>query len=112
MVMAKVKVTYWKEIPVSVMVKEARDNKANIQLPKIYMVTVDAVATKTGATSSADYAAGFRYEDSEQPCMDAKALAEQIAAQLEKKYPREWLWDLREKAGINVDGQQQCEEEA
>jgi len=110
--MAKVKITYWKEIPVSVMVKESRDNKANIQLPKIYMVTVDAVATKTGATSSAEYAAGFRYEDSEQPCADAKALAAQIATDLEKKYPREWLWELRAKAGLNSEGQQQCEEEA
>jgi hypothetical protein len=110
--MAKVKITYWKKIPVSVMVKESRDNKANVQLPKIYMVTVDAVATKTGATSSTDYAAGFRYEDSEQSCTDAKVLAEQIAADLEKKYPKEWLWELRAKAGMNNEGQQQCEEEA
>ncbi len=110
--MAKVKITYWKEIPVSVMVKESRDNKANVQLPKIYMVTVDAVATKTGAVSSEAYAAGFRYEDSEQPCTDAKALAEQIVAQLEKKYPKEWLWEQRAKAGVTADGQVQCEEEA
>jgi hypothetical protein len=110
--MAKVKITFWKEIPVSVMVKESRDNKANIQLPKIYMVTVDAVATKTGATSSTDYAAGFRYEDSEQPCTDAKALAGQIVTGLEKKYPKEWLWELRAKAGINSEGQQLCEDES
>ena len=110
--MAKVKVTYWKEIPVSVMVKETRENKANVQLPKIYMVTVDAVATKSGATSANDYAAGFRYEDSERECTDAKVLAEQIVAELEKKYPREWLWEQRAKAGITTEGQQQCEDEA
>lgn len=110
--MAKVKITYWKEIPVSVMVKESRDNKANIQLPKIYMVTVDAVATKTGATSSEAYAAGFRYEDSEQPCSDAKLLAQKIASELEHKYPKEWLWEQRAKAGITADGQRQCEVEA
>ncbi len=110
--MAKVKITYWKEIPVSVMVKESRDNKANVQLPKIYMVTVDAVATKTGATSANDYTAGFRYEDSEQPCTDAKLLAEQIALELEKKYPKEWLWEQRAKAGITADGQKACEDEA
>lgn len=110
--MAKIKITYWKDIPVSVMVKETRENKANVQLPKIYMVTVDAVATKSGATSAADYAAGFRYEDSEQPCTDAKTLAEQIAAELEKKYPKEWLWEQRAKAGITPEGQQQCEAEA
>jgi len=110
--MAKVKITYWKEIPVSVMVKETRDNKANMQLPKIYMVTVDAVATKTGATSSEAYAAGFRYEDSERECGDAKVLAEKIVQELETKYPKEWLWEQRAKAGITGEGQVQCEEEA
>lgn len=110
--MAKVKITYWKEIPVSVMVKETRENKANVQLSKAYMVTVDAVATKSGATSADAYAAGFRTEDSERECGDAKVLAEQIAAELEKKYPKEWLWEQRAKAGITAQGQQQCEEEA
>lgn len=110
--MAKIKITYWKDIPVSVMVKETRENKANVQLPKIYMVTVDAVATKSGATSAGDYAAGFRYEDSERPGTDAKLLAEDIVAELEKKYPREWLWEQRAKAGITAEGQQQCEAEA
>jgi hypothetical protein len=98
--MAKVKVTYWKEIPVSVMVKETRDNKANVQLSKIYMVTVDAVATKSGATSASDYAAGFRYEDSEQPCTDAKVLAEQIAAELELKYPKSGCGSSALKLGL------------
>jgi len=107
--MAKVKVTYWKEIPVSVMVKESRENKANVQLAKIYMVTVDAVATKSGAVSAADYAAGFRYEDSEQPCTDAKILAEQIAAELERQYPKEWLWEQRAKAGVTKEEQEECE---
>ena len=110
--MAKVKITYWKEIPVSVMVKESRENKANMQLAKTYMVTVDAVATKTGATSSEAYAAGFRTEDSERECTDAKVLAEQIVKELEAKYPKEWLWEQRAKAGITAEGQQQCEDEA
>lgn len=110
--MAKVKVTYWKEIPVSVMVKESRDNKANVQLPKIYMVTVDAVATKSGDTSADDYAAGFRYEKSEAVCSDAKELAEKIAAELVEKYPKEWLWEQRANAGIDEEGQKLCEEEA
>lgn len=110
--MAKVKITYWKEIPVSVMVKESRENKANVQLAKMYMVTVDAVATKSGATSAEAYAAGFRTEDFEQECTDAKILAEKIAMDLEAKYPKQWLWEQRAKAGITAEGQQQCEEES
>jgi len=109
---AKVKITYWKEIPVSVMVKESRENKANVQLAKMYMVTVDAVATKSGATSAEAYAAGFRTEDSERECADARVLAEQIAKELEAKYPKEWLWEQRAKAGITAEGQQRCEEES
>ena len=110
--MAKVKVTYWKKIPVSVMVKESRDNKANVQLPKIYMVTVDALATKSGATGADDYAAGFRYENEERECGDAKELSQQIALELENKFPKEWLLAQRQQSGIDADGEQQCQEEA
>ncbi len=111
--MAEVKVTYWRDIPCSVQVKEGRGNRASVELPKIYMVTVDSVATKTGATSSEDYAAGFRIEKSEQDSGgDLKALAQQIADELVAKYPREWLWEQRDKAGIDAAGQALAEAEA
>lgn len=109
--MAEVKVTYWGEIPCSVMVKEGRGNRANVQLPKIYMVTVDAVATKSGATSAEDYAKGFRVEKSERDGEPA-VLAQQIADELVAKYPREWLWAQRDKAGLDAAAQAQAEAEA
>lgn len=109
--MAEVKVTYWGEIPCSVMVKEGRGNRANVQLPKIYMVTVDAVATKSGATSAEDYAKGFRVEKSERDGEPA-VLAQQIADELVAKYPREWLWEQRDKAGLDAAAQAQAEAEA
>lgn len=109
--MAEVKVTYWDEIPCSVMVKEGRGNRANVQLPKIYMVTVDAVATKRGATSAEDYAKGFRVEKSERDGEPA-ALAQQIADELVAKYSREWLWAQRDKAGMDAAGQALVEAEA
>ena len=109
--MAEIKVTYWGDIPCSVMVKEGRGNRINLQLPKIYMVTVDAVATKSGATSAEDYAKGFRVEKSE--CEgEPQVVAEQLVAELVAKYPREWLWQQRDKAGIDAAGQAQAEEEA
>ena len=110
--MAKVKITLWKNIPLSVMVKESRDNKANIQLPKIYLVTVDALATKSGDTSTDDYTAGFRFEESEQDCHgDVQNLAQTIADKLVAKYPKEWLWQQRADAGIDKLGQEECESE-
>lgn len=109
--MAEVKITYWREIPCSVMVKAGRGNRVNLQLPKIYMVTVDAVATKSGATSAEDYAAGFRVEKSEREG-EPEALARQIADELVAKYPREWLWAQRDQAGIDAAGQALAEQEA
>lgn len=109
--MAEVKITYWGEIPCSVMVKEGRGNRANVQLPKIYMVTVDSVATKSGATSAEDYAKGFRVEKSEREG-EPQQLAQQIADELVLQYPREWLWEQRAKAGIDEAGQALAENEA
>lgn len=111
--MAEVRVTYWGEIPCSVQVKEGRGNRASAELPKIYMVTVDSVATKSGATSAEDYAAGFRIEKSERESTgDLKALAQQIVDELVAQYPREWLWAQRDKAGLDAAGQAQAEAEA
>lgn len=109
--MAEVKVTYWGDIPCSVMVKEGRGNRANVQLPKIYMVTVDAVATKSGATSAEDYAKGFRVEKFERDGEPA-VLAQLIADELVAQYPREWLWAQRDKAGFDAAGQALVEAEA
>ena len=108
--MAEVKVTYWREIPCSVQVKEGRGNRAGAELPKIYMVTVDSVATKTGAVSAEDYAAGFRVEKSEREG-EPKVLAQQIVDELVAKYPREWLWEQRDKAGVDASGQMLVEKE-
>ena len=111
--MAEVKVTYWRDIPCSVQVKEGRGNRAGVELPKIYMVTVDSVATKTGAVSAEDYAAGFRIDKSERDSGgDLKLLAQQIADELVQQYPREWLWEQRDKAGVDAAGQSSAEAEA
>jgi hypothetical protein len=109
--MAEVKITYWGEIPCSVQVKEGRGNRAGAELPKIYMVTVDSVATKMGAVSAEAYAAGFRVEKSEREG-EPKELAQQIVDELVAKYPREWLWEQRDKAGIDAAGQSLAELEA
>lgn len=109
--MADVKITYWGEIPCSVMVREGRGERFNIQLPKIYMVTVDAIAVKIGAVSAEDYAKGFRVEKSEQEG-DPATLAQKIVDDLVAKYPREWLWEQRDKAGIDAMGQAQADADA
>lgn len=109
--MAEIKVTYWGDIPCSVQVKAGRGNRAGAELPKIYMVTVDSVATKTGAVSAEAYAAGFRVEKFEREG-EPKELAQQIVDELVAKYPREWLWEQRDKAGIDAAGQALAEHEA
>lgn len=109
--MAEVKITYWGSIPSTVMVKEGRGNRVNLQLPKIYQVTIDAVATKQGATSAEDYAKGYRVEKSERDG-DPQTLAQQVLDELVAQFPKEWLWQQREQAGIDAAGQALVEDEA
>lgn len=108
---AEVKITYWGSIPCSVMVKEGRGNRVNVQLPKIYQVTIDAVATKQGATSAEDYAKGYRVEKTERDG-EPQTLAQQIVDELIAQYPKEWLWQQRDQAGIDAAGQVLVENEA
>ena len=108
--MAKVKIRFWKDIPVSVHVIGEHD-KASLQLPKIYMVTVDAVATRTDLTSSGDYVAGFRTEtfDRDGP---AQAIAQTAIDELREKYPPAWLREQRKNAGIDAEIESRIEAEA
>jgi len=93
--MAKVKVTYWKEIPVFVMVMDEGE-RASVALPDFYMKTVDGVAMRTGETDSTAYAKNFHYDRYEQDG-DINEVAESVSRELQQKYPREWLkrqWKL------------------
>ena len=108
--MAKVKIRYWKEIPVSVHVSSEND-RANLPLPKIYMVTVDAVATKTGLTGSGAYLAGFRTETFEQAGV-AQTIAEAVAADLRTRYAAAWLREQRRNAGIGPEVESRIDAEA
>ena len=100
--MAKIRVTYWDDIPVSVLVKDAEGNKGAVELPKMYMITVDAVATKKGLTGSREYTKLFRFETEEREG-NPEELAKSIADELEGKYPRAWLKERRFAAGVSED---------
>lgn len=109
--MAKVKVTYWRDVPVSVMVRGATpEDRASVPLPKIYMVTVDAIATRTGQTGSKEYTAGFRYDSFERdgPAAD---VATQVAADLETRFPKSWLREQWRSAGVKPEEDEQLERE-
>ena len=108
--MAKVKIRYWKDIPVSVHVSSDND-RANLPLPKIYMVTVDAVATKTGLTDSSAYLAGFRTATCEREGA-AQAVAETVADGLRERYPAGWLREQRRNAGVDPATESQIDAEA
>lgn len=110
--MAKVKVTYWREVPVSVMVRGAApDDRASVQLPKIYMVTVDAIATRSGQTDSKSYTAGFRYDSFDRDGSAAE-IAAAVATELQEKYPKAWLQAQWRTAGIKVEEDARLEREA
>lgn len=110
--MAKVKVTYWQDVPVSVMVRgETPEDRASVQLPKIYMVTVDAIATRTGQTGSKAYTSGFRYDNFERDGPAAEVAA-QVAAELEARFPKSWLREQWRNAGVKPEEDDKLEREA
>ncbi|MCP5144210.1 MAG: virulence factor [Gammaproteobacteria bacterium] len=98
--MADVKVTYWKQIPVSVQVRGEGGDRSGLQLPPVYMETVDGIAMREGATSSTDYMKQFRYEKFTRDG-SAKDIAAAVAEELQQKHPVQWLREQRRNAGLD-----------
>ena len=106
-----IKVRYWKEIPVSVHASDDQNQRVNLPLPKIYMVTVDAVATRTGLTGSREYVAEFHNEVLESG-EDAQTAGNRVLTELLQKFPGSWLKDQRRQAGIDAARESEIEQEA
>jgi hypothetical protein len=81
--MTRVRVMYWKEIPVQVQAEDA-DGRISRQLEDRFQKAADAVAMKDGSEGTDEYLDAWafgEYLDSEAKAKDA---AEQLALELEK----------------------------
>ena len=81
--MARVRVMYWKEIPVQVQAED-EDNRVTRQLDERFQKAVDAVAMIDGSQGTDEYLEGWQfgpYLDQDGPAADS---AESVARKLEK----------------------------
>ena len=83
--MARVRVTYWQEIPVLITARD-RDGETTVTLSPRFQELVDAVAMQTGLTDSDAYLAGWRTGPEEERGGPAAMAASAVAAELEASF--------------------------
>jgi cvfA/B/C family virulence factor len=83
--MAKIRVTYWREIPVLVTAHDGAE-ETTVPLSQRFQDLVDAVAMQAGLAGSEEYLAEWRTgPEDERPGLAADA-ARQVAAELEERF--------------------------
>ena len=95
-------VTYWRDIPAQVTVKQGR-KKTSRPLPERFEQAIDRAAMKSGAAETDDYLAEWRRGEPVEVEGDPAELAEQAAARIDAEYDKDRLIAL-----INADGRAQA----
>jgi hypothetical protein len=83
--MARVRITYWRDIPVLV---QARDDlgEASVSLSPRFQELVDVVAMQEGCAAEGDYLAGWRQGAEEEEPGAPDAAAQAVAQALERRF--------------------------
>ncbi len=85
--MAGYRVVYWREIP-SLIEAFDGDHTVRASLSQRFQDLIDAVAMRTGASSSEDYLDGWRQSAESDRPGSADSVAQQVAAELEASFDR------------------------
>jgi hypothetical protein len=94
----RIRVLYWRDIPVQVTAREGAD-EVTVPLTPRFQELVDAVAVQTGTTDSEAYLAGWHHGPEEERPGSAQEAAHAAADRLEAGYA-----DLRARAlGLSSD---------
>ena len=93
--MAKVKVMYWKEIPVQI---KAEDEwgEVSIMLDDRFQQGVDSVSMLDGGTSSDDYMMGLAVGPPVNVLGDARDSAQEMAERFNERFPRDFVARIRD----------------
>ena len=96
----------WRDIPAQVIAESGRGRnrqQAKIELPRRFVIAIDAAAMRDGADSTDDYLAEWRRSEPVSCSDDLDAEAAKLAAVIEADYPAERLRKLVETAGFEGD---------
>jgi hypothetical protein len=96
--MAKLVVTYWRDIPSAVSVKLGRKEEKRM-LDNRFMEAIDMAAMRGGATDTDSYLADWRRAEPIPVSDDLAAEADKAKAQFEADYPQERIKALIANGG-------------
>ena len=99
--MAKVRVMYWKEIPVQVQAQDEGAPPVSVPLDARFQQGVDAVAMSDGSMGSDDYLMAWEWQDYGDVDGSAQDAAEAVAARFNDGFPADFVSRIRrlESAG-------------
>ena len=94
--MAKVRIMYWKEIPVQV---QAEDDSGVVsrQLDDRFQQGVDAISMFDGSAGSDDYLMAWEWGEFAEAKGSAQEIAGRLADRINRSFPRDFVARVREK---------------
>lgn len=99
--MAKLTITYWRDIPAQVTVKAGRKNAKRI-LNERFEKAIDRAAMKAKLRDSDSYLAQWRKGEPQECGDNMEAAVDEAAAKIEKEYTDEKLNALVENGGVGA----------
>lgn len=94
---------YWRDIPAQLTVRTA-DDQRKVMLAERFQHAIDRAAGVAGLTSTDDYVEEWRSEPAPLEPGDITAQLDQLAAAIDRAYPRERLDALVAAGGIDAAG--------
>jgi hypothetical protein len=91
--LAQFQVMYWKDIPAQVKASDGTGN-AKVMLPSRFSEAIDAAAMADGSTDGDAYMAGWQWSPAEERDGSPQAVADQIAAELDSRFPKDKLIEM------------------
>ena len=93
--MAKVRIMYWKEIPVQVQAEDER-GKSSKQLDERFQQGVDAIATFDGSVGTDDYLMAWEWGEHKDADGTAEEAASALAARFNERFPMDFVVRVRD----------------
>ena len=99
--MARVRVMYWKEIPVQVQAQDDGTPPVSVPLDARFQQGVDAIAMSDGSMGSDDYLMAWEWQHFDDVEGTAQEAAETVAALFNERFPADFVSRIRrmESAG-------------
>ena len=93
--MAKVRVLYWKEIPVQVQAEDASGQVSRL-LDDRFQEGVDAIAMFDGSSGTDDYLMAWDWGESTEEEGSAQGVAGRVSARFNESFPQDFVAKVRE----------------